>query len=75
MGKGAIYVANESGSTEIKGQAYYFTKGVTRVREGHILLKTLPHLFNPIEDHVDYEVEQATKAPGEKRKTTAKAKP
>ncbi len=65
--KGDVYVANESGSAEVDGETLTFTKGVTRVRVGHPLLKGREHLFDPIEMTVHYDVEQATAAPGEKR--------
>jgi len=65
--KSDIYVAIESGSTEIDGEAFYFTKGQTLVRAGHKLLKACPDFFQPAVDHVTYDVEQATKAPGEKK--------
>ena len=62
-----IFVANESGSTEIDGQVYIFHKGITRVREGHELIKAYPGFFDEIDLRVDYDVEQATAGPGEKR--------
>lgn len=65
--KGDIYVAIESGTVEIKGQSYPFTKGITRVRAGHVLLKDHGVFFEPISEHVHYDVEQATAAPGKKR--------
>jgi hypothetical protein len=33
--KGAVYVATESGSANVNGEEILFTKGVTRVRQGH----------------------------------------
>lgn len=65
--KGDIYVAVESGTVRIGDQDYPFTKGVTRVRAGHVLLKDHGVFFEPASEHVHYEVEQATKAPAEKR--------
>jgi hypothetical protein len=65
--KGGVYVAIESGSAEVKGQLYSFIKGVTRVRDGHPLLKDHGVFFEPVDEHVHYEVEQATAAPGEQR--------
>jgi len=65
--KGDVFVANTSGSAEVNGQVLTFTKGITRVRAGHPLLKGRESLFDPIDDHVHYDVEQATAAPGEKR--------
>lgn len=65
---GLVYIATETGSTEIDGQTYAFTRGVTRVREGHPLLKGgRLRFFAPVEDSVTYEWEAATAAPGEKR--------
>jgi len=67
--RGGVYVATTSGSAEIKGQVYPFTKDVTRVREGHALLKLFAgtDTFKPVGDDVHYDVEKATRAPGEKR--------
>lgn len=64
---GAVYVAIDSGSAEIKGETFVFSKGTTLVREGHPLLKAVGYAFEPASDHVHYDVEQATAAPGEKR--------
>jgi hypothetical protein len=66
--KDTIYVATESGSSEVDGQPITFTRGVTRIRAGHPLLKAVPDYWKPVEENLTYEVEQATKAPGEKRK-------
>jgi hypothetical protein len=62
-----VYVANQSGGAEIKGDFYPFVKGVTRVREGHPLLKSVPEYFDPVENAVHYDLEKATAGPGEKR--------
>lgn len=64
---GDVYVCTESGSTEIDGQVLPYTKGITRVRAGHPLLKAVPDRFEPIDLTVHYDVEQATAAPGERR--------
>lgn len=64
-----IYIATESFATEIDGQPVSVVAGMTRVREGHPLLAGREHLFQPLEIH--FEVEQATAAPGEKRKAKA----
>lgn len=66
-GGGAVYIATDSGSAEIKGETLVFSKGATLVREGHPLLKACPDFFELASDHVHYDVEQATAAPGEKR--------
>lgn len=66
--KGQVFVAIETGSAEINGETFPFTRGVTRVREGHPLLKGgRSQFFAPAEDSVTYEWESATSAPGEKR--------
>lgn len=62
---GAIFQARESFSTILDGAPIAVVGGHTRVREGHPLLKGREHLFEPLT--VDYDVEQATAAPGEKR--------
>ncbi len=64
-----IYVAKQSGSSQDPetGESMTFAKGVTRVRGGHMLLRLVPEYFEPVEDHVHYDVEQATKGPGEQR--------
>ena len=67
--KAEIYVAKESGQAEVDGVPYTFIKNVTRVRAGHPLLKIkgIEVLFAPVDERVQYDVEQATAAPGEKR--------
>jgi hypothetical protein len=65
--KSDIYVATESFSIPIDGVVQQIHKGLTRVREGHPLLKAAPDYFAPIDTSVHYEMEQATAAPGEKR--------
>jgi hypothetical protein len=67
VNKSDVYVARDSGSAEVNGEVLTFTKGVTRVRAGHPLLKGRESLFEPIDETVHYDVEQATAAPGEKR--------
>lgn len=67
MAKSDIYVATETFATEINGTPQVIHEGVTRVREGHDLLKRFPDWFAPADTGVDFDVEQATAAPGEKR--------
>lgn len=62
---GDILVANETGMIIVDGERYMIHKGVTRVRKGHPMIKGNEALFKPIDVH--YDVEQATRAPGEKR--------
>jgi hypothetical protein len=49
---------------QIDGADVTFTQQ-TYVREGHWLLEKYPELFRPV--RVQYDVEQATAAPGERR--------
>lgn len=62
-----IFVATDSFAAEVDGEVIVAHKGQTRVRAGHPLLVGREHLFEPIDAHVQYEVEQATAAPGERR--------
>lgn len=65
--KGAVYVAIESGAATVNGQEISFIKGITRVRQGHPLLKGRSQFFAKVDDAVHYEWEAATAAPNEKR--------
>ncbi len=60
-----IYVANTNGWVHVGDEDVQLRRGITRVREGHPLLKQAPQFFDPID--VEYEVEQSTASPGEKR--------
>jgi hypothetical protein len=62
-----VYVATESFSCDLDGVPVNVTKGITRVREGHPLLRGREQLFT-VDDQIDFDlVEAATAAPGEKR--------
>jgi hypothetical protein len=61
-----IYVATQSFAAEVDGDPVFVNKD-ERVRAGHPLLDTNPDFFEPVDDVVHYDVEQATAAPGEKR--------
>jgi hypothetical protein len=65
---GTIYVAKESFTTILDGEAIVVQAGTTRVRAGHKLLKGRQMLFEPLLIH--YDVEQATAAPAEVRKAS-----
>lgn len=67
MAKDDVYVATDTFATEINGVPQVIHEGITRVRAGHELLKRFPDWFAPVDTGVDYDVEQATAAPGEKR--------
>jgi hypothetical protein len=60
------YVANTSGSAEVKGVSYTFHEGITRFAADHPLIKACPLFFDRADGGTP-DVEQATAAPGEKR--------
>lgn len=60
-----VYVATESAVLYAGGEQFIIHKNTTRVRAGHPLLKRHQHMFKALD--VDYDVEQATKEPGERR--------
>lgn len=60
-----IFVATESFATVIDGEPINVQKGITRVREGHPLMAGREGFFKELD--VQYDVEQATAAPGELR--------
>lgn len=65
---GQIYVAKDSGVASVPEYGeIVFTKGVTRIREGHPILKQLAPYFEPLT--VQYDIEDTTAAPGDKRGT------
>ena len=70
---GGVLIANESFAVEMAdGSTAIVHKGITRAREGHeVTLGGLRKLWDPVEDRVDYDVEQATAAPGEQRGSAA----
>jgi hypothetical protein len=61
-----LYMAKESFVTQVDGETISVSKG-DLVRAGHPLLKGREALFSPAEGYVRFDVEQATKAPGERR--------
>lgn len=60
-----ILVAKTNAVFDYEGRRVVIRAGVTRVRAGHPITEGREDLFEPIT--VDYDVEQATAAPGEKR--------
>lgn len=60
-----IYVATDSAVLFAAGQQFVVHRNSTRVRAGHPVLARNAHLFKPLD--VDYDVEQTTATPGEKR--------
>ncbi len=72
MRDGKIFIANETFTAA--GHYTPFHKDITRVREGHPILKQYPDMFREAEAHYEWpEVEQATASPGEKRGAKANA--
>jgi hypothetical protein len=69
MAESDIFVARESFTCEVDGQDEHITRGITRVRAGHPILKGREDLFEPLK--VQYDIERATAAPGEKRQGPA----
>lgn len=63
-----ILVAKETFTADYDGHPVTIEGGKTRVRAGHPLTKGREHLFERLE--LDYDIEQATAAPGEKRQRT-----
>jgi len=71
-----LYRAKRSFATVVGEDTVVVTAGEI-LRKGHSLIEGREHLFEPLEGHIRPEIEQATKAPGEKRggkRTPAKAK-
>jgi hypothetical protein len=63
---GRIYVATDNFATELSdGTPVIVQQGITRVREGHELLQGRESMFEEMK--IDYDVEQATAEPGERR--------
>jgi hypothetical protein len=61
-----IYVATHGFACEVDGDEVRVAQG-ERVRRGHPLLRSHTSYFEPVDEGVHYDVEQATAAPGEKR--------
>lgn len=67
-----IFVATETFCCQLRDergrlQTYNVRKDQTRVRAGHPLLQANPQYFEPASEGVQFDVEQMTAAPGEKR--------
>lgn len=60
-----VFTPIDSFTAEVDGVPTPFVRGETRVRAGHPILVKYGHLFEPM--RVQYDVEQATDAPGERR--------
>lgn len=66
MAEGKIYVASQDGLCVLEdGRVVTLKAGVTRVREGHPLLKGREVMFRELDVH--YDLEDARSAPEEKK--------
>ena len=65
--KRGVFTPKETMVIEYEGHPVTLHAGMTRIREGHPMMKGRQALFVPVRESVDFEVEQATAAPGEKR--------
>ena len=63
---GGLFVATQAFSTMVGNTPTVVQVG-ERIREGHELLRRYPEYFKPADTGVEYDVEQATAAPGELR--------
>lgn len=61
-----LYQAKTTFGVVLEDQHVVVRKG-DLIRKGHPLMKGREHLFEPASGYVRFEVEQATKAPGEKK--------
>jgi hypothetical protein len=61
-----IFIATREFHHELDGFPDIVRRGEL-VRQGHELLRCYPEFFEPVENGVKYDVEQATAAPGELR--------
>ncbi len=68
MAQNTVYIANTTCWVDVDGTPEFVQKGVTKVDAGHEILIGREHLFDAASDNVHYAVEQATSAPGEKRR-------
>jgi hypothetical protein len=50
-----VFIAKDSGCAEVDGEIVTFTKGKTKIRSGHGLLRQMPDSFEPVEDALDYQ--------------------
>ncbi len=66
---GGVLIAIESFAVELRdGSTAMIRKGITRARQGsEVTAGAFARYWEPIDLHVDYDVEQATAAPGEAR--------
>jgi hypothetical protein len=64
--KAHLYMARESFATMVDDEPIFVRKGEL-AHADHPILKSHAELFEPAEDYIRFDVEQATAAPGETR--------
>lgn len=69
-----VFVATRTAHIEIDGQRVIIRKGVTRVREGHELLKKHADLFKAADKDVRFDVEDAMTRPATRDKLGSRAR-
>jgi len=68
-----ILVCRESAVVKVDGERYVFTRGVTRVRDGHPLLDRFGEYFEPIAVHYDLpDVETTREEPVPSKRAASK---
>lgn len=65
--RGQLWVAKTDFVCDLDGVQEFIRAGQTRVRAGHRLLERYAECFEPADVGVEFDVEQATAAPGERR--------
>lgn len=70
-----VFIATRSFAVEIDGRVVMVKQDKTRVAGDHELVRAFPERFQQAEDSVNFGVEQATAAPGEKRGAPPAEKP
>lgn len=58
-----VYIAKTSAVVLVDGEQARIQKGITRVQEGHKLLKDHPDFFQPADEGVRFSVEDARQTP------------
>lgn len=64
---GQVLEAKEGFVCDINGERYIVNEKMTRIDSSHPLNQHYPQHFQPVADHLTYNVEAATAEPGEQR--------
>jgi hypothetical protein len=68
-----MLIANQGAAVQVGDEVFTIRAGQTRVRADSPLVKAAPHVWEPLE--TQYDIEQATRAPGEKRRRSRSQAP